>query len=123
MTYVPHLPSYHVVDLLTAVCCEAGQPEVVVHDIPVRPGEKMAELLATDDEMDRAMTYHTREGARYYGIPPTASSWEPDVICPGVRQSYAVEAGGGVTRPYQSNTWPWRLSVEDLRQRLELAGV
>lgn len=115
---VPHLPAYHVQALGEALAAEAGIPacNVTWQAIGQRPGEKFHETLLTDDEAARVKTWYENETTpRYYCIPPVAPSWS--MAACGLWQDRPL------AESYSSDTWPWRLSVEDLRQRLIQAGV
>jgi len=117
-TLVPHLPAYQVMDLLRAVVGEDIVPTI----IGARQGEKIAEILMTDEEMDHAVTYQSENFILYYGIPPTAPSWDTQAYTDPI-PGYNMEPWMDAERPYCSDTWSSRLSVDDLRQRLALAGV
>ena len=109
---VPHLPAYNVLDLLRAV---TDQPPAV---IGVRPGEKLAECLATDAELASAsLVRQVPTGVPlYYQIPPVNPSWEAAVPWP-IHDTYMVQSHTPMT--YISDTWPWRLGVPELKALLE----
>ncbi len=114
---VPHLPAFTLTDLATAMAPEAYQ----VHTLGVRPGEKLAEQLMTADELARATWYGPGADVPvYYTIPPQTQWWgDTDVRSmwvtpPGQTQTGAVRQGV----PYTSDTWPFRLGVDDLRAKL-----
>jgi UDP-N-acetylglucosamine 4,6-dehydratase len=119
---VPHLPAFALVDLARAMLPPARE---TWHIVGQRPGEKLAEMLLTAEEQERAYWYAASEHVPvYYIIPPIMQEWGPA----GERLMWEMAPpdlvhGGGVdvTRkgPYRSDVWPWRLSVEDIRQRLQ----
>jgi hypothetical protein len=55
----------------------------------------------------------------YYALPPVIASWPMPSW-----DTWKTPLGGtwepfGFDAPYRSDSWPWRLSVQELRQRLE----
>lgn len=114
---VPHLPAYHVTDLLLATSDE-GEPMYTVTGL--RPGEKLAEQLLNEAESTTTLLYAAEPGRlTYYCVPPVHPSW---AMPPW--QDWPTPAKGSwepfpVEQAYTSDAWPWRLSVEELRQRLE----
>lgn len=117
---VPHLPAYNVLDLLEAVCGDDAKPFRLTG---LRPGEKRAELLATDEEMERAYAYMYTTPIRphSYVIPPIAPSWPfpmPAAWHAWLPASLFVAAINPSHVPYRSDVWPDRLTVADLRRRL-----
>lgn len=114
---VPHLPAYYVVDLLQAVWGD-GMPDFVIGGL--RPGEKLAEQLLNDAESATTLLYGAAPGhLDYYCIPPVDPSWPmapwQDWPTPqrGQWEPFPVE------EVYTSDRWPWRLSVDELRERLK----
>jgi UDP-N-acetylglucosamine 4,6-dehydratase len=112
---VPHVPAYRVVDLYEAVC-----GDVPYRIIGTRPGEKLHEELATEGEMARAWLLYnaTTKADPYFCLPPVAPSWafprQGDFPLPE-----HWNTGILTTRPlYRSDYWSYRLSAEDLRERL-----
>jgi FlaA1/EpsC-like NDP-sugar epimerase len=94
--FIPKLPSMKVTDLACAIA-----PEAKVKIIGIRPGEKLHEVLITEDE-----SRHTREFEQYYVIEPELESWVPD----------AKNRGDPVLEGfrYASDTNNWWLSERDL---------
>ena len=127
--FIPHLPAFHVTDLARAIL---GLPEYAsLHEgkeivtIGLRGAEKIAEDLATDTEISRAYWYASGEDLPVtYLVPPAMQYWETPVIGTGWLPPPApcltgeVAGSPGPAVAYNSGTWPWRLSVEDIRQRL-----
>ena len=117
---VPYLPAYTMADLLKAFCEEHGIADAIVEDIGVRPGEKHHEMLLTDDESSRVITY-TEDGImpKYYCIQSASPSWE---MVPW--QQWPPEPGSQwqlwtCMERYSSDTWRYRLTVPELRERLQ----
>ena len=122
---VPHLPAYRVPALAEAVIREyapAGMAAVSIEHVGMRPGEKLAETLASDDELATALTY-TTDGATplYYALPPVAPSW----AMPAVPEWPAPLGGTWLQRPveapYRSDVWSYQLTVPELQARLREA--
>ena len=116
---VPHLPAFTLGDLRSAM-----QSEPNWQSIGRRPGEKLHELLMTDEEMARSYWYGPSDRTPvHYIIPPLSQRWGSS----DERAFWTVPptdmAYGMVPRehqvPYTSQTWPWRLTVDDLRQKLK----
>lgn len=74
-TYVPKIPSMKVTDLANAVA-----PGVPVRIIGIRPGEKIHEILITEDESRR-----TREFDDFYVIQPELAFWKEENLSGGRR--------------------------------------
>lgn len=119
---VPMLPAYTMHDLCQAVCEIAGMASCEVLHIGVRPGEKYHESLLGYDECARLAEYlppNGSGGCPYFCVEPMLPSWEicqrSEWLCPrgGEWQEAKLEA-------YASDTWPWRLSVEELKARLRV---
>jgi len=56
--FVPKIPSFKVTDVARVVC-----PGVPTHVIGIRPGEKLHEVMITEDD-----SYHTVESEDYYAV-------------------------------------------------------
>lgn len=96
--FVPRIPSMSVIDMAEAIAPGAE------HQVTgIRPGEKLHELLVTEDESRHS--YETKEG---YLILPEHASWE------------LKEVEGGRALPagfrYSSGENEWSLSVAELRE-------
>lgn len=96
-TFIPRIPSMRVNDM-----AEALAPEAEVKIIGIRPGEKLHELLVTEDESRHA--YEVDDG---FVIMPEYPSWEL------VEPSDARPLPGGFT--YSSGDNDWWLTVDELR--------
>ncbi len=101
---VPKLPSMTVVDLAAAIA-----PDATLNVTGIRPGEKLHEVLITEDE-----ARHARECDRFFVIEPEHQFWN----------SAAWEAGTSLPEgfSYQSDTNPQKLAPEELRTTLLRMG-
>ncbi|NDO91176.1 UDP-N-acetylglucosamine 4,6-dehydratase (inverting) [Cellulosimicrobium cellulans] len=101
--YVPRIPSMKVVDLAEAIAPGAAQ-----HEVGIRPGEKLHEEMIAPDDSRRTV----RLGDRYV-VMPYVGGWGYETPADGepVADGFA----------YQSDTNDQWLSVEDIRELLELS--
>ena len=96
--FIPKIPSMRVTDLAHAVA-----PESTWNVIGMRPGEKLHEVLITEDE-----ARHTVEYATHYEIIPELSPWRTD--------DYTFSLPEGFRYSSDNNTiW---LSDSDLREMI-----
>jgi UDP-N-acetylglucosamine 4,6-dehydratase len=99
--FVPRIPSIRIADLAKVVA-----PEGRLSITGIRPGEKLHEVLVTEEEAAR-----TQENDDYFVIAPDHPFW-----------TWHTPEGG---RPvpdgfkYTSDTNPQKLSLEELRQMVE----
>lgn len=107
--FIPQLPAFDVTALLAAVA-----PQAYVTVTGVRPGEKRAEVLMTEDERERARPLPTCSSIQGYHIPPAVHSWALDDAALPPAALKPLEA-------YSSDTWSWRLEVDELRARIHEA--
>jgi len=117
---VPRLPAYRIMDLAKALLPQDQVPDVAWRFTGMRPGEKLAEELMTSYELADAITYWRQNVPVYYGVPPLTPSWAMRLHDgwdkeKGHRWAYDYE----MPSTYQSGTWPWRLSIDDLRKMLQ----
>lgn len=102
--FVPKIPSMNIVSLAEAVA-----PDCEMQTIGIRPGEKLHEVLLSEDE-----AHHSIEFDDKYVIQPMHPWWKTD------------STPDGATLPdgfrYASNTNPKELSVEELRELMEQIG-
>jgi UDP-N-acetylglucosamine 4,6-dehydratase len=66
--FVPKIPSMHVVDLARALA-----PRCDVHEVGIRPGEKLHEVLVPVEEARQTIEFE-----RHYTIQPAFSWWDPE---------------------------------------------
>lgn len=101
--FVPKLPSMRVVDLARAIA-----PECAQEIIGIRPGEKLHEVLLTEDEARRAIEFED-----FYVV-------QPGPILPGWTND---RLAGGKPVPdgfcYSSDTNSWWLTVDELRELVD----
>ena len=128
--FIPHLPAFHVTDLARAVL---ALPEYAslregkeIITVGLRGAEKLAEDLATDDELARAYWYAPSEQVPcMYLVPPAIQHWETPVVGTGWQPppvpclTGTVAGSPGPLVAYNSAAWQWRLSVQDLRAKLQ----
>jgi UDP-N-acetylglucosamine 4,6-dehydratase/5-epimerase len=101
--FVPKIPSMRVVDI-----AEALAPEAERRTIGIRPGEKLHEVLVTEDE-----SRHSYELDDRFVVLPEYSSWELKEVKGGVRTPEGFR--------YSSDENEQWLGVDDLREMA--AGV
>lgn len=98
--FVPKLPSMKVIDLAGVIA-----PEAKVKIIGIRPGEKIHEILITEEE-----ARHTKEFSDYFLVEPETCLWA------------MTEIRGGKPLPegfsYASNANNWWLTKEELKKIL-----
>lgn len=98
--FVPIIPSMKVSDLARALA-----PDAKIETIGIRPGEKIHEILLTEDE-----ARHTKEYDTYYVIEPELKFWNN------------TDTGGGRKLAegfrYSSDTNTQWLSIADLRKMI-----
>ena len=99
--FVPKLPSMKVIDLAKAIA-----PECEIERIGIRPGEKVHELLITEEEGRNTVAF---DGI--YIIMPTLSWWK--------RKNYETGKKLPDGFMYSSNTNEEWLTVDDLRKVLQ----
>lgn len=100
--FVPHLPSFKIVDLMHAL-----QGRDSTHLIGIRPGEKIHELLISTDESG-----HAFDMGDHYVIEPTLAAWERQQL-PSTKQAL------GVGWRYASNSNPLFMYVDEIEKVLK----
>lgn len=95
--FVPKIPSMKVVDMAKAVC-----PSAKINVIGIRPGEKLHEVLLSEDE-----GRHSFDAGSFFVIPPLEPSWVGKVW----RGAKALPAGFR----YSSDTNTQWLTLAQLR--------
>jgi UDP-N-acetylglucosamine 4,6-dehydratase len=98
--YVPRIPSMRIVDLAQAVA-----PDSPVHEIGIRPGEKLHEEMIAPDDSHRTVRLSDR-----YVVMPTIATWGYTPPEDGVPASEGFS--------YRSDTNDLWLTVDDLRAML-----
>lgn len=95
--YVPRIPSMRITDLAEAIA-----PDCAMHEIGIRPGEKLHEEMIAPDDSRRTVRLDDR-----YVVQPTIATW-----------GYVPPSGGGTVPEgfsYRSDTNDQWLSAADLR--------
>ena len=100
---VPHIPSHRVVDLAQAIA-----PGAQMHDIGLRPGEKLHEEMISPEEGRRAVI--VKDG-KYYVLEPELASWGYTPITDGVPVPEGFQCSSD-----KNDLW---YSVEDIQRVLE----
>ena len=96
--FVPKIPSMKVVDVAEAIA-----PEAERRVIGIRAGEKMHEMLVTEDE-----SRHSFELPDRYVIFPEYASWPLREVRGGTRMAEGFR--------FASDTNEWYLGVDELRE-------
>jgi UDP-N-acetylglucosamine 4,6-dehydratase len=100
--FVPKIPSMKVSDLAYAMA-----PDAKIDIIGIRPGEKIHEILLTEDE-----ARHTKEYDTYFVIEPELKFWNTN------------NSDGGRALPegfrYASDTNTIWMSIEDLKKMIAI---
>jgi len=99
--FVPKIPSMSIMDLVRAMA-----PECRVQEVGIRPGEKLHEVLISEDESRQAL-----ELERMYVIQPAHPWWTGHPYSNGK----ALPEGFS----FASDTSRWRLSADELRRAVE----
>jgi UDP-N-acetylglucosamine 4,6-dehydratase len=98
--FVPKIPSINVSDLAHAMA-----PDAKIEIIGIRPGEKIHEILITEDE-----ARHTKEYDNFFVIEPEMKFWNKD----GGNEGKALPEGFR----YTSDTNTVWLSIDDLKKMI-----
>jgi len=101
--YVPKIPSMKVTDLATAIAPECEQKV-----IGIRPGEKLHEVMITEDNSRQVL-----ELDNHYIIQPEFEWWDT--------AAHIARGGKPVAEEfrYASNTNDWWLTIEELRAMID----
>jgi len=103
--FVPRIPSMKIVDLAKAIA-----PDCEIEVIGIRPGEKLHEVLFTEDDGRKAILYNNM-----YVIMPHHTWWE--------QQNYKTGQQLPENFTYTSNGNDEWLSVDDLRRIVDDASL
>jgi len=100
--FVPKIPSMNILDLAKAIA-----PECETKIVGIRPGEKLHELMITRDD-----SRQTLELDNFYVIQPNFKFWD---------RRCSWNSGHSVPKEfeYSSESNPWRLSIEEMRELIE----
>jgi UDP-N-acetylglucosamine 4,6-dehydratase (inverting) len=101
-TFVPKIPSMKVIDLAHVMA-----PEAKIETIGIRPGEKLHEILLTEDE-----ARHTKEYDTYFVIEPELKFWTQNSRSDGRNLPEGF-------RYTSDNNAVW-LSAEDLKKMITI---
>ena len=102
--FVPKIPSMNIMELVRAMA-----PDGKVEIIGIRPGEKVHEVLVSEDEAGHAL-----ELEDMFVIEPTHPWWSREKWAHGRRPSEGFK--------YGSDTNPRKLSAEELRKMVAALG-
>ena len=98
--YVPKIPAASILDIARAVA-----PEAAFDQVGIRPGEKLHELMITEDDARLTLEYDD-----HYVIQPHFEWWSPAAATGGVPVAEGFR--------YSSETNPWRLGPDQVRALL-----
>jgi UDP-N-acetylglucosamine 4,6-dehydratase len=102
--FVPKIPSVDIVSLAKAVA-----PDCEMQTIGIRPGEKLHEVLLSEDEAHHSLEFEDR-----YVIQPMHPWWKTDSMPDGAALPDGFK--------YASNTNPKTMSVEELMELMRQVG-
>ena len=105
--FVPKIPSMRIMDLVEAVA-----PGMKTHNIGIRPGEKLHELMITEHNAPKTVDY-----GNCYIIEPEWDFWGREYFS---KDGYKTMEAGFEYSSDKNEHW---LSVEDLRRILEELGI
>jgi UDP-N-acetylglucosamine 4,6-dehydratase len=110
--FVPKIPSVTMLDLAKAI-----SPDIKIHEIGIRPGEKLHEKMCPKDD-----SYRTLEFDDHYVISPSITFYDGAI---NYTSNNLGEEGKPVDQgfSYDSGTNDWFLSVEETIELLEEANA
>jgi len=100
--FIPKIPSMKLIDLVDAIA-----PGVEKKVIGIRPGEKLHEILLTEDE-----ARHSKEFKDFYIIEPEHPFWRPDLITGGKELPNEFRYASDT-----NNAW---MSIDDLKKIIKI---
>lgn len=101
--FVPKIPSMNIMDLAKAVC-----PDCKTEIVGIRPGEKLHEVMVPNDDARNALEFED-----YYMIKPAFRYFERRFCedgCKPVANDFE----------YNSDTNPWWLTIEELKEMIQI---
>lgn len=109
--FVPKLPSAKILDLMQSIS-DTAKPKV----IGIRPGEKLHELMITEDDARMTIEYQDH----YVIKPGTSCSFQANYDINGLN-----EVGKPVAEnfEYSSDTNTWFLTVDEIRELIQLTEM
>ncbi len=110
--FVPKIPSVKMTDLAQAIA-----PGIKMHEIGIRPGEKLHEKMCPRDD-----SYRTLEFCDHFVIAPSINFYDGSI---NFEMNNLSEKGKAVEQgfSYDSGTNDWFLNIEETRSLLDEAGV
>ena len=107
--FVPKIRAYSIMDLIDALSELVG--DVKIEDIPIRPGEKLQEILINEHEM----RFTWENDSNYIIMSPNFTEDE-------IRKKYPNMKKMESTSPYSSDTAE-KISKDELKQIIKKAGL
>ena len=107
--FVPKIRAYSIMDLIDALSELLG--DVKIEDIPIRPGEKLQEILINEHEM----RFTWENDSNYIIMSPNFTEDE-------IRKKYPNMKKLESTSPYSSDTTE-KISKDELKQIIKKAGL
>ena len=98
--FIPKIPSMKVIDLAKSL-----DPSIKIHDIGIRPGEKLHEWMLTSDESLNTIQLEDR----YIMLPSYIKEWKAGLAYKKLKKRFV----------YSSETNTEWLSSDDLEKMLE----
>lgn len=110
--FVPKIPSVKMIDLADAI-----KPGTAVHEIGIRPGEKLHEKMCPRDD-----SYRTIEFEDHYVIAPSITFYEGSI---NFEMNNLGEKGNPVKQgfSYDSGTNDWYLTIEETKELIAKADA
>ncbi len=102
--FIPAIPSRRVVDLARALA-----PDCAIEETGIRPGEKLHELLITEDEARHTVVRTDARGSRIYVIEPDGPSWPYRTAGIRVPAGFTLRSDGSLPL---ASAWPSELVGE-----------
>ena len=103
--FIPKIPSMKIIDLADVVA-----PGAKKKVIGIRPGEKIDEVLITEEEAD-----HTKEFDKFFVIEPQYPFWEQDNFKNGKPLSDEFRYSSG-----NNKNWMTKEKLKDILEKIKL---